>query len=302
LQACAHRKNETSIIVASKTDNLFVAFQRIIPTRLLGRLVYRLSRSRKTLLKNALIHLFLKMYPVDTTEMDEDSPGDYSSFNAFFSRALRPGARPVDPGHDTVCSPADGTVQQIGYLKNGQLLQVKGVEYSLVDLLGIPESGLPAFDAGAFLTIYLAPHNYHRVHMPRDASITRMNYVPGRRLAVNQATARAVPGLFSGNERLACDCLEGSRPYWLVFVGAMNVASISTAWAGEVLPCADRGRRARSIAVDPRADLKKGDYCGHFNMGSTVIVIFPNDAVHWDTTFHAGSPLRVGQKVGSLSR
>jgi phosphatidylserine decarboxylase len=302
LQACAHRENETSIIVASKTDNLFVAFQRIIPTRLLGRLVYRLSRSRKTLLKNALIHLFLKMYPVDTTEMDEDSPRDYSSFNAFFSRALRPGARPVDPGHDTVCSPADGTVQQIGYLKNGQLLQVKGVEYSLVDLLGIPKSGLPAFDAGAFLTIYLAPHNYHRVHMPRDASITRMNYVPGRRLAVNQATARAVPGLFSGNERLACDCLEGSRPYWLVFVGAMNVASISTAWAGEVLPCADRARRPRSIAVDPRADLKKGDYCGHFNMGSTVIVIFPNDAVHWDTTFHAGSPLRVGQKVGSLSR
>jgi phosphatidylserine decarboxylase len=288
--------------VAGVADKLFAGFQRVLPTRWLGKLVYRLSRSQRPRLKNALIRLFVRMYRVDTTEMDRDDPCDYRSFNDFFSRALRPGARAIDPDPRSVCSPADGAVQQIGQVKDGQLLQVKGIEYGLADLLGVPAADLRGFDSGAFLTIYLAPHNYHRVHMPGDASIGGTIYIPGKRLAVNQATARAVPGLFTGNERLACDCLEGDRPYWLVFVGAMNVASISTAWAGEVLPRAERVRGPRSIAVDPPADLKKGDYCGHFNMGSTVIIIFPNDAVHWDTTFHPGSPLHVGQKIGSLSR
>ena len=301
LQACSHRNRWTTSTVPNIADNLFVGLQRMLPTRWLGRLVYRLSRSRIPWLKNTLIRLFVRMYPVDTTEMDENAPCDYSSFNTFFTRALRPGARPVDPAHDSVCSPADGTVQQIGYLIDGQLLQVKGIAYSLADLLGISETGIPAFDTGAFLTIYLAPHNYHRVHMPRDGSIGGMNYVPGKRLAVNRATARAVPGLFAGNERLACDCLERSRPFWLVFVGAMNVASISTAWAGEVLPYPHRVQIPQPIAVEPAIELKKGDYVGHFNMGSTVILIFPNDTVHWDPALRPGNALRVGQKVGAMT-
>ncbi len=273
----------------------------MLPTRWLGRLVYRLSRSQRPWLKNTLIRLFVRIYRIDTTEMDKNAACDYPSFNTFFTRALRPGARPVDPDRNAVCSPADGTVQQIGYLNDGKLLQAKGIEYRLSALLGIPKTGVGAFEAGAFLTIYLAPHNYHRVHMPRDGSIDRMNYVPGKRLAVNQATARAVPGLFAGNERLACDCQGAPGPYWLVFVGALNVASISTVWAGEVLPFSHRTLIPQSLDVEPAAELKKGEYCGHFNMGSTVILIFSNGAVRWDRALHPGDPLRVGQKVGSMT-
>jgi len=289
-------------MVSDATDNLFVGFQRLLPTRLLGKLVYRLSRSRRPWLKNTLIRLFLSAYRVDTTEMDKNDPCDYLSFNAFFTRALKPGARTFATDPEAICSPADGLVQQIGYLQAGQLLQAKGIEYGLADLLGVAATELPAFDAGAFVTIYLAPHNYHRVHMPSDGSIDNMIYVPGKRLAVNRTTARAVPGLFAGNERLACHCQTQAEPYWLVLVGAMNVASISTAWGGEVLPFPRRARTPQSLDVQPAAELKKGEYCGHFNMGSTVILIYPNDSVRWDPALRAGNTLQVGQKVGSMTR
>jgi phosphatidylserine decarboxylase len=286
--------------VAGVADKLFAGFQRVLPTRWLGKLVYRLSRSQRPRLKNALIRLFVRMYRVDTTEMDRDDPCDYRSFNDFFSRALRPGARAIDPDPRSVCSPADGAVQQIGQVKDGQLLQVKGIEYGLADLLGVPAADLRGFESGAFLTIYLAPHNYHRVHMPGDASIGGTIYIPGKRLAVNQATARAVPGLFTGNERLACDCRGPDGHFWLVFVGAMNVSSISTAWAGEVLPWPNRVHTAQRRDFAPAPLLEKGDYCGHFNMGSTVVLIYPDATVAWDPSLGAGSPLRVGQKVGSI--
>lgn len=301
LQTCLEPAKRVISIVPALTDNLFVAFQRVLPTRLLGWLVYRLSRSESRWLKNTLIRLFVRAYGVDTTEMDRPSARDYPSFNAFFSRALRPGARVTDQDPGAICSPADGTVQQIGYLANGQLLQIKGIEYALVDLLGVADSTLPAFDTGAFLTIYLAPYNYHRVHMPSDGSIDTMIYAPGKRLAVNQTTARTVPGLFAGNERLACDCRGRPGPYWLVFVGAMNVASISTAWAGEVLPVPGGARAPQTLRVEPAAELKKGEYCGHFNMGSTVILIYPNDSVRWDPALQPETVLQVGQKVGSLT-
>jgi phosphatidylserine decarboxylase len=287
--------------VPGAADRLFVGFQRALPAHLLGRLVYRLSRSQRPWLKNTLIRLFVRAYRVDTTEMDEREPCDYRSFNAFFTRSLKPGARTIDPDPGTICSPADGTVQQIGYLRAGQLLQVKGLEYGLVDLLGVSATALPVFEAGAFLTIYLAPHNYHRVHMPTDGSISRMIYAPGKRLAVNEATARTVPGLFAGNERLACDCTGQRDPFWLVFVGAMNVASISTEWAGEVLPYPMRAKGPQSLPVEPAAVLSKGEYCGHFNMGSTVVLVFPNDSVQWDPSLGPGAPLRVGQAVGSTT-
>lgn len=284
-------------MLAAVSDQLFAFVQRLIPTRLLGRLVYRISRSRRKWLKNGLIRLFCRAFAVDTTEMDRPDPCDYPSFNAFFTRELRPGARTVDDDPIAVCSPADGTVQQIGHMTGGQLIQAKGIEYSLSDLLGLSAADTSAFAAGAYLTIYLAPHNYHRVHMPVDGSVTGMNYLPGRRLAVNQATARTIPGLFAGNERLACDCLGQRGPYWLIFVGAMNVASISTAWAGEVLPGTGRPESCRPVADTA---LNKGDYCGHFNMGSTVILIFPNNTVAWDPGLNPGAALRVGQRVGSL--
>lgn len=284
------------------TDKLFVLFQRVLPKTLLGRIAYRVSRSRRPWLKNALIRCFVRAYAVDTTEMGLANPIDYPSFNAFFTRELCAGARPIDEHPDAICSPADGTVQQIGHIEEGQLFQAKGIFYRLTDLLGVDRQDTVAFAGGAFLTIYLAPHNYHRVHMPLEGVISGMRYLPGRRLAVNEATVRSVPGLFAVNERLAVFCGGDRGPYWIVFVGAMNVASISTAWAGEVLPHT-HGEPYRQAYDDAQAvALRKGDYCGHFNMGSTVIIVLPDQTVAWDPALAPGDPLRVGQRVGTLLR
>jgi phosphatidylserine decarboxylase len=282
-------------------DNLFVGLQRLLPVRLLGRFIYRLSRSRKPWLKNTLIQGFARLYAIDTTEMDRANPDDYESLNAFFTRGLRPGARPVDDDPDAVCSPADGTVQQIGHIKEGLLLQVKGMHCSLADLLGIDGDETAAFDGGAFLTVYLAPHNYHRVHMPIGGEILDSRHLPGRRLAVNTRTARTVPGLFAGNERLACRCRGQSGNFWLVFVGAMNVASISTVWAGEVPANVFDGPVPCAWSDGGAVELQKGDYCGHFNMGSTVIAVFERDAVNWTAGIAAGFPVVVGGRVGMLT-
>lgn len=236
------------------------------------------------------------MYRVDVSEMDKSSPLAYSSFNEFFTRSLKPDARPIAPDPAAICCPSDGFVQQFGHIDEGQLIQAKGMSYRLVDLLGIDSAA--EFDGGAFLTIYLAPHNYHRVHAPIGGSVHGVHYIPGKRYAVNEATANAVPGLFAMNERVACFCTGQSTPYWLVFVGAMNVSSISTAWAGEIAPA--REPRRWTLAADDSPALNKGDYFGHFNMGSTVIIVFPRDTVTWDSRLRAGAIVRMGREVGRL--
>jgi len=228
--------------------------------------------------------------------MDQPTPFAYPTFNAFFTRSLKANTRPVTPNPATLCCPADGFVQQIGQVRDGRLIQAKGMSYRLSDLLGTESAA--ELDGGAFLTIYLAPHNYHRVHAPVSGSVRRVHYIPGKRYAVNEATARSLPGLFAMNERLACFCADETAPYWLVFVGAMNVSSISTAWSGEIAPAAAPCRW--TYARGEIAPLNKGDYFGHFNMGSTVVVVFPPHTVTWDPKLRAGSELRVGQEVGRL--
>ncbi len=278
-----------------RSGTLFIRFQQLLPGKTLGRLSYKLSRSQNRWLKNFLIWIFIRLYPVDVTEMDEPTPFAYSSFNEFFTRSLKAGARPVTANPSAICCPADGLVQQIGHITDGRLLQAKGISYRLVDLLGIDMT--EEFDGGAFLTIYLAPHNYHRVHAPLSGELRRVHYIPGKRYAVNKTTARALPGLFAKNERLACLCAGQPCPYWLVLVGAMNVCSISTAWSGEIE--AGDSPQQRTFA-DDQATINKGDYFGHFNMGSTVIIVFPRDTVSWDPRLRPGTSLRVGQKIGYL--
>lgn len=279
-----------------QSGTLFIRFQQLLPAKLLGRLSYKLSRSQYRWLKNFLIWIFIRLYRVDINEMDKPTPFAYSSFNEFFTRSLQADARPVTDNPSAISCPADGIVQQVGRIADGQLLQVKGTNYRLVDLLGIDAAA--DFDGGAFLTIYLAPHNYHRVHAPLGGSIRRVHYIPGKRYAVNKSTAQALPGLFAKNERLACFCSGKSCPYWLVFVGAMNVCSISTAWAGEIEP--GNARYQWTYAADKMTTLSKGDYFGHFNMGSTVILVFPKDTVSWDPSLGPDTKLRVGQEIGYL--
>ncbi len=279
-------------------ERLWVLVQRMLPVRLLGALVYRLTRSRTPWLKNGLIRGFMRAFPVDRTEMDQENPYAYASFNDFFTRELKPGARPIDPDPSAICCPSDGTVQQAGHLNDGMLLQAKGMDYRLGQLLDEHARDIARFANGAYLTIYLAPHNYHRVHAPLAGTLRQMNFIPGTRFSVNQATARNVPALFARNERIACYCSDGPLDYWLVLVGAMNVASINTAWAGEI----ETGRSARhtTYAAPAGPVLARGDYFGHFNMGSTVIIIFPSDRVTWNNLLQPGHPLRMGQQIGRL--
>ncbi|MFW2405348.1 MAG: archaetidylserine decarboxylase [Gammaproteobacteria bacterium] len=278
------------------TERLFIALQYLLPKRLLGRVVYRLSRTQIPLLKNLLIRGFVRAFRVDISEMDEPDPCNYPSFNAFFTRELKTGARPFDPDPNVIGCPADGAVQNLGRIRAGQLLQAKGIEYRLDRLLDIEPGEAERFDGGAFLTIYLAPHNYHRVHAPSDGRVECMNFVPGELFSVNETTARHVRSLFARNERVACECIGGRADYWIVFVGAMNVASVSTAWAGEIAP-GPTPQRTRYAEPDAR-ELAKGDYCGHFNMGSTIILVYPPDTVEWEPGLSPGDLLTVGQTIG----
>jgi len=275
-----------------------MALQRALPARLLGRLTYRLTRSRSRLLKNALIRGFVRLYDVDTDEAELPVPDGYASFNAFFTRALRPGARPLDADPASIVSPADGVIQQIGVLRGDALLQVKGIDYSASDLLAT-DAG--SYRDGLFATIYLAPSNYHRIHMPVAGRIERMTHVPGELWSVNATTAARVPRLFSRNERLVFHCQAPWGRFAVVLVGALNVGSISTAWAGEVLP-----RKERTVwhwdygAEDPSVRLERGSLLGQFNMGSTVVLLLPSRHGRWRDSLAAGQAVRVGGALGVL--
>jgi phosphatidylserine decarboxylase len=281
--------------------SLLIALQRVLPARTLGLYIYALARSRNRPLKNLLINGFVWLYGVDTREAGRPVPDGYVSFNDFFTRGLRPGARPVDPDPATVVSPADGRIQQIGLIHEGEILQVKGTRYSAGELLGGDELAARAYRDGAFVTIYLAPYNYHRVHMPLGGRIVRMSHVPGELWSVNETTVERVPRLFARNERLVCHCEGPSGPFAVVLVGALNVGSISTAWAGEVLPRAERTITTwHYAAADPGTQIERGSVLGQFNMGSTVIVLLPAGVANWRSELAAGDTLRTGMAIGYL--
>jgi len=284
--------------MSTVTDKLFVGMQYILPARLIGACTHWLACSRHPWLKNLLIRSFTRLFAVDETEMDRARAIDYPSFNAFFTRALKPGARPIDADPRSICSPADGTVQQAGQVSYGRMMQAKGMTFSAGELLGAEPADVEPFDGGAFVTIYLAPHNYHRVHAPLEGKLRRMHFIPGSRFSVNRATANAIPGLFARNERVAC-LFDGKHgAYWLVFVGAMNVASISTAWAGEIVSGHETMRTDFDAETAP--SFNKGDYIGHFNLGSTVIIIFPRNTVSLDQSLQPHSTLAIGRSIGTL--
>lgn len=275
---------------------LYVALQRLLPQFLLGRVVHRLARVRTPWFKDLCIRVFTRLFPVNLAEAAHPVPSGYETFNAFFTRALQPGARPQDPDPAAITCPADGRVQQAGNLDDGRLLQAKGMTYTAAELLGDADSAA-AFRDGWFLTVYLAPQDYHRVHAPRAGTLTDMLYVPGARLSVNESTAAAVPGLFARNERLVCQFASPDGPFAMVLVGALNVASISTTWAGEVLPCKPRRLRRWHYAGPAGITVGRGDEIGCFNLGSTVILLLPPGFAPADAGLAPGQPLRVGQRV-----
>ena len=279
----------------------FVALQHLLPQHGISRLVLAATRSRAPAFKNALIRLFVRGFRPDMQDAVLAEPTAYASFNEFFTRALRPGTRPLDSDPRAIVSPVDGTVSEAGTLTADRLLQAKGHEYTLRALLAGNADWERSFAGGSFATIYLAPYNYHRIHMPLAGDLRASFYVPGRLFSVNRTTARLVPGLFSRNERVFCGFDSGGMPWGLILVGALNVGSMATVWHGDVTP-----RRHREVTSLPVSDvlappaLDKGAEMGRFNMGSTVILLFPAGAAEWQRTLVAGQVLRMGERIGTL--
>lgn len=276
-------------------DRLRCALLACLPQHALSRVVYRLTRVR-TRAHVPITRRFIRMYGVDMSEAETSDPAAFSHFNAFFTRALRPGARPLEGDDDTLASPVDGRVSRVGTIEGDRVIQAKGIDYSLTTLLGGDATLARRFDGHAFATLYLAPGDYHRIHMPLAGRLREMIYVPGRLYSVAEWTVRALPGVFARNERVCCLFETPRGPLALVLVGAINVAAIETAWAGLVTP-----PRARSVARwrydgDHAPDLERGAEMGRFNMGSTVIVLAP-PGYQWNETLPAGKAVRVGEAL-----
>lgn len=278
----------------------FVALQRVLPQHTLSRLVHRIARSRNAALKNLLIGAFVRAFRPRMGDAAQPDPLRYGSFNEFFTRALAEGVRRVDAAPDSVVSPVDGTISQIGYLEGERLLQAKGRYYALDALLGARSEWSEQLRGGAFATLYLAPYDYHRVHMPLAGRLRAAWYVPGRLFSVNATTVAAVSSLFARNERIVCIFEHDSLAFAVVLVGALCVGSMSTVWHGEVTPC--RPRRALELAVTANASqrLEKGAEMGRFNMGSTVILVFPPHSIEWLSGLAAGVTVQVGQPLARL--
>ena len=281
---------------------LFVALQYLLPHHFISRLAYRITRSRVPLVKNALIRSFVSNFHPDMSEAEQPDPLQYESFNAFFTRALRAQARPPDPDPAVLDSPVDGAVSQIGRLDGSWLVQAKGHAYTLESLLAADLSWAARFRGGAFAALYLAPFNYHRVHMPLRGALRAAWYVPGQLFSVNAVTTAGVPGLFARNERVVCVFGHEALSFAVVLVGALLVGSIATVWHGEVTPRAVRGCADLPLDASRAAlNLEKGAELGRFNMGSTVILLLPPGSGEWLPGLAPGSSVRVGQALARLT-
>ena len=271
--------------------------QYVLPHRLLSWCVRQVTHSRIRWLKNLLIRRIVKAYDVNLDEAVETDLAAYPSFNAFFTRALKPGARPLDPDPDAILMPADGRISQIGRIEDGRIFQAKGQSFAAEELLGDADAAEP-FRDGQFATIYLSPRDYHRVHMPWSGKLIETVHIPGRLFSVAPFAVEGVPRLFARNERLVCHFDTDFGPMAVVMVGALLVSGIETVWRGpEVPPYAHRITTRDYRSADIRLD--RGAEMARFNMGSTVVVLLPSPSDLSGSRLHQASPVRVGTKLGT---
>ncbi|MGB2057831.1 archaetidylserine decarboxylase [uncultured Alcanivorax sp.] len=283
-------------------DKLFVTLQYLIPQHGLSRLVGMLARSEVPWIKTTFISLFMKRFGIDLSEAQIEDPDRFETFNAFFTRALKPDARPLEASDaaDIAC-PADGAVSQLGAIRANQVFQAKGHDYSLYDLLGGDSALASEFTNGQFATIYLSPRDYHRVHMPVTGTLRETRYVPGDLFSVNEATANGVPNLFARNERLVCIFDTEHGPAAVILVGAMIVAGIETVFSGQVTPLPKQVVTTDYQRTAP-ITLEKGDELGRFLLGSTVVLLFPEGKARFESDLKAGSLVRVKSKLGQYNQ
>lgn len=275
-------------------DGLFTTLQHIVPQQKLSETAGKLAASKNPVVKRAFVHGFAKAYGITLDEYARKNLSDFSSFNDFFTRELDDNARPIDDSAHGIVSPADGMISQIGAIEHGQLLQAKGRDYSVSHLLADTENKESSYyNEGSFATVYLAPSNYHRVHMPFNGTLIETRYVPGTLFSVNNVTAANVPDLFARNERLVCVFDTEYGKACVVLVGAMIVAGIETVATGKI-------ERSDSIQTQTHnISLKKGDELGRFYLGSTAIVVLPKSAsVEWSQDMQHGSVVKMGELLG----
>jgi phosphatidylserine decarboxylase len=280
-------------------DHSFVALQYLLPRHWLTAAVWRIARIRHRAIKDFLIRRFVDAFDVELDEVRGKVPDDFATFNDFFVRELKDDARPIDADDDAVVAPADGTVSFAGQIRGDTIFQAKGLDYTLSDLLATDLDEAERYVDGSFATIYLAPYNYHRVHAPLAGELVAARYVPGDLFSVNKSTVARVDGLFRRNERLVMHFRTAVGPAALVFVGALNVGSISTPWTGEIRPRKTGVVDVLDISSHP-VGVAKGDLLGWFNMGSTVILLLPAGACDWDDDLEPDRTVRMGEEIGEL--
>ncbi len=283
----------------SLADRITVWPQYILPQRLLTAAANRVSNARSAWIRRPLIALFRRLFPVNLAEAAQPDPDQYQSFNAFFTRALREDARPLAPSSHRLVSPCDGTLSQLGKITDDQLVQAKGVRYSAAELLGSRERAAQ-FSGGHFMTIYLAPYDYHRVHAPITGKPVEEARIPGRLFSVSARTARAVPGLFARNERMSVILQAEQGPVAVVMVAAMLVAGIETVWSpyGPYRPIGSHRPDQSSLRKPLNAKpLARGQELGRFHWGSTVILLTPGDFPDWLPSLQPGQTMRLGQAL-----
>lgn len=277
----------------------WIGLHQFIPQHALSRLMGFLADREWGSITRCAIAAFIKRYNVDMQEAEPEDYRAYPTFNAFFTRHLKINARPQATEPQAIISPVDGFVSELGQLRDGQLLQAKDCYYHVTCLLG-DSDWAKSFDQGRFLTAYLAPQNYHRIHMPIDGRLLKMIHVPGRLFSVNAASVKAVPQLFTRNERVICLFETTVGPMAMVMVGAMIVGSMVTTWHGVVTP-----PTKRTVSVwnyhEENKTFKRGNEIGYFKLGSTVILLFSKDSINWEKGYQPESILRLGEKIGATN-
>jgi len=281
--------------------SLFILFQYLVPQHLLSRLTGKLANAETPWLKNLLIRKFIRRYGVNMAEALDSTPEAYATFNDFFTRALQDNARTIHPANDAIVCPADGVVSAAGNISADRIFQAKGKSFSLTALLGGSEHIANPFQEGSFVTVYLSPKDYHRVHMPCAGKLKKMIYVPGKLFSVNQTTADNIDNLFARNERVVCLYDTDAGPMALVLVGAMIVAGIETVWAGQVAPARHGLSEEDYERHHPPLQYGKGDEMGRFRLGSTVIVLFGHGAARWVDGLEENRTVQMGEAIGSIN-
>ncbi|UMR28972.1 archaetidylserine decarboxylase [Massilia sp. MB5] len=279
------------------SDRLAVLPQYLLPKTALTNFAGRVAGAKGGAMTTRLIRWFVGKYDVNMAEAANPDIASYHSFNDFFTRALKPGARPLAEA-DLVC-PVDGRISQFGAIEDDQIFQAKGHRFSTTALVGGDRALAAHFQHGSFANLYLSPRDYHRIHMPCDGKLTRMIYVPGELFSVNPTTARGIPGLFARNERVVCVFETAFGPFVMTLVGATIVGSMATVWHGVVNPPRQPDVCEWTYA-DQNIVLKKGEELGRFLLGSTVVMLFPKDTLHFNAQWQPAGPVRLGECMANL--